>query len=925
MKTRNRGQWMSVLLTAVLITGVICEPMASEVSSKEGSSGESVQTTEAASAQQRGGDYSVGFGEDPLFVSGEPQVQPDAGQGFSDVSVEKQVLPAKELQKNGKNEQTAGTAKGQITEQTVGTAKEPGTEQAAGTAKEPTTEQTAGTATEQTTEQTVGAATEPATEQAKELTTEQAAELTTERAAELTTEEAAQETASEKVPEAAEDAGEDPEEKSGEEDAPLSVPAVSISEDQEGAYVFFSYDAGSVPADLTFTLTDSAGAAVGSPLVLASVTGAISLKNYFLSLAENTYGLSLGDMGKTVRVQVTVSTAAGEGEEASSQTVVSEGAVTLRTPEMSVPAVIGSTAVSVVSDLMDVSRISGLSYDPGSFSTERIVEKIVSGAWTAMNAGNPFTGADRGTYRVRIRTVLGDYYSNEFRVAVPAVALDVSGEQRIGVNLTAVVKGGGDAEPDPVSYEWFFGENGKTVCTEQAYTAALKDAVEAQTLTLTLRITDALGNKYTKAMALAPLDLSKAELSAKDYVGLVYNGASQIPLDAKVMLGSYVIPATLYLTAPAEGKNTENAGTAWMKVSANSSYLTGSADVAYVIEKDDQEIEKEDFTVFFTYDGKAHQPLLSSEIDTAGEITYKKWRKKNSSGDWEKIKKAPTEPGTYRVTVTVAGKGDNYNPFVQKKLVFTISPKTSPETEAQPSKKPASGSKNVPQPQQSDLTVTDANGAAAGYGTNTIVLAGTEENPADYILEIKAEPVKNENGTDRTNANGDPVYAERNLHVPSGLAGALRGKGCSKIRFTVGHAAVQVDFSAVAGSSAVKVMLAPLREEELTDGEKKVLEQYDPSTQLYALRIFRESSGADITEELAKSGALEVMLDITSGSQTMDAKILFLTEKREENPADLEEAFIESMTVMEKGGTYLKGSAPGRGVFGLKGLGKVTD
>ena len=120
-------------------------------------------------------------------------------------------------------------------------------------------------------------------------------------------------------------------------------------------------------------------------------------------------------------------------------------------------------------------------------------------------------------------------------------------------------------------------------------------------------------------------------------------------------------------------------------------------------------------------------------------------------------------------------------------------------------------------------------------------------------------------------------------------------------------------------------MLAPLREEELTDGEKKVLEQYDPSTQLYALRIFRESSGADITEELAKSGALEVMLDITSGSQTMDAKILFLTEKREENPADLEEAFIESMTVMEKGGTYLKGSAPGRGVFGLKGLGKVTD
>ena len=191
--------------------------------------------------------------------------------------------------------------------------------------------------------------------------------------------------------------------------------------------------------------------------------------------------------------------------------------------------------------------------------------------------------------------------------------------------------------------------------------------------------------------------------------------------------------------------------------------------------------------------------------------------------------------------------------------------------------------------------------------------------PFDFILEISAPPEKQEDGNIIADNNGLPVYAERTLYVSTSFIKALSNARCKYIRFVLGDAAVQIDITPLLNNPAVAIRLDPLKADDLSEGEIKTLAGYDSNGKLYDFRVLRESSGADLTEDLAKTGALEVLLDVTKNGREAQnlAEILFLSEKRDEGRDEIEPSLLRSRRISENGRLYLKGTAPGSGVFGL--------
>ena len=191
--------------------------------------------------------------------------------------------------------------------------------------------------------------------------------------------------------------------------------------------------------------------------------------------------------------------------------------------------------------------------------------------------------------------------------------------------------------------------------------------------------------------------------------------------------------------------------------------------------------------------------------------------------------------------------------------------------------------------------------------------------PFDFILEISADPEKQEDGSIIIDEDGTSVYAERTLYVSTSFIKELSNNRCKYIRFVLGDAAVQIDIAPLLNNPAVALRLEPVALKDLTEGEIKALAKYGSNGKLYDFRVLRESSGADLTENMAQAGALEVLLDITKIDREAQGsvEILFLSEKRDEEPEEIDASLITSRKVLENGKRYLKATAPGSGVFGL--------
>ncbi len=126
---------------------------------------------------------------------------------------------------------------------------------------------------------------------------------------------------------------------------------------------------------------------------------------------------------------------------------------------------------------------------------------------------------------------------------------------------------------------------------------------------------------------------------------------------------------------------------------------------------------------------------------------------------------------------------------------------------------------------------------------------------------------------------------------------------------------MHLDVSALDASAAYTVKLAPLTDADLTGEEKTALAHWQTGPGIYAVRIVREDTGADVTEKIGSSGALEILLDVTrSDSETWEG-ILFLKEDRALPPADPVLYKTEGERIRQEGREYLKQTVPGCGIF----------
>ena len=652
---------------------------------------------------------------------------------------------------------------------------------------------------------------------------------------------------------------EDPEEKleaAEAGDMGLGLKNISIEDDSRGTYISYQFEnTEELSTKLTFMLVDGSGNIVGTPYIVTTDQKK-NARIYIIDLEQNLFSLGESDMKKIVSVRVEADNDAG------SQSVSGQGSVVLRKPVISMPAVISYGVVTKPDDMYDVTKVSGVSFDTGSCVTQRILEKVSGGSSTQIPSTQTLTGDDAGTYQFRIRSYFGDIVSNRFLFTVPATGLSVDGDIRIGSELQAAPAGVNGYAPTELTYAWTFAGSTEPVCTDAVYTPSLKEAVEAQTLSLTLTIRDAVGNVFDHAMELAPMDLSAANLTT-EVTGLTYTGISQIPADAGVLVDGFRIPESLYTLAPAPGKNTTEAGTAWMQVSGENAYLTNSGIVSYEIAPASAGLGRGDFVRSFAYDGAAHRPVLKSdaEPETKVRLVYRKWKRKNGSG-WASMNGAPVGPGTYRVDVTIVPKDANYGQVVLKKMVFTITGEVKTEQqEAKP-----------------DLTVTDRYGNPAAY-TVQVIAPPPEEPEATSIYQITASLDRTAADQNQENALERSRSVMRCLNITGELLAKAEAAGCRMLRFALGGVAVEMDMDALKAGAPHRLELASVREEELRPEEKELLADYETTGGVYAVRLSSTTHGSG--QEAAEEDPLTLTayLDVLPEDRDQIKGCLFLKEE----------------------------------------------
>ena len=639
-------------------------------------------------------------------------------------------------------------------------------------------------------------------------------------------------------------------------DVDLGLKNISIADDSRGTYIEYEFgNTEELSTELTFMLVDIDGNRIGSSFS-KTTDGKESARIYIIGLDQNLFHLEESEMGRTVSVRVKARNDAG------SQNVLGQGIVKLRKPVISMPAVISYGVVTKPDDMYDVTKVSGVTFDTGSCVTQRILEKVSGGSSTQIPSTQTLTGDDAGTYQFRIRSFFGDIVSNRFLFTVPATGLSVDGDIRIGSELRAAPAGVNGYAPTELTYAWTFAGSREPVCTEAVYTPSLKEAVEAQTLSLTLTIRDAVGNVFDHAMELAPMDLSAANLTT-EVTGLTYTGISQIPADAGVLVDGFRIPESLYTLAPAPGKNTTEAGTAWMQVSGENAYLTNSGIVSYEIAPASAGLGRGDFVRSFAYDGAAHRPVLKSdaEPETKVRLVYRKWKRKNGSG-WASMNGAPVEPGTYRVDVTIVPKDANYGQVVLKKMVFTITGEVKTEQqEAKP-----------------DLTVTDRYGNPAAY-TVQVIAPPPEEPEAPSIYQITASLDRTAADQDQENALERSRSVMRCLNITGELLAKAEAAGCRMLRFALGGAAVEMDMDALKAGAPHRLELASVQEEDISPEEKELLAEYETAGDVYAVRLSSTTHGSG--QEAAEEDPLTLTayLDVLPEDRDQIKGCLFLKEE----------------------------------------------
>ena len=715
------------------------------------------------------------------------------------------------------------------------------------------------------------------------------------------------------------------------ENGEASLSNVTIQQDGHGAFFTYNSDHN---RSLTFSLYES-DSQVGQSVTRTQSAPSESKRVYFLELDNNMFGLSPDDIGRTITLSINYVTDNGSEEVCR---ITEE--IRLTEPSLSLPSFVNCSALSKTEDLYDVTVVSGISWTNGSCVARRIVEKQSGGSWVEIPDGKAFTSADAGLYRVRIQTCLGQYYSNNVTVAVPVADLQFETDPAIGSPMTVKPVGPDGTEVQIQSFAWYLGDETALQGSELIFTPQLKELIRAQTTSLRLEAKDMIGNTFTKYVTLKPLDLAKASLRFGEYVHPKYDGSSKLP-DAALLLDDYELPKGLYTVAAAADRNCVNAGDAWGKVTGDGTWLAGTADVKFVIDPAKLNVDEDDFVTSFDYDGNPHKPVLKDEAAQIGELKYEKWQKKD--GSWTDIKEAPVKSGTYRVNVTVEEASGNYKKAVFNEMEFTIrdvsepKPETRPETKQQKTKQPKlkrsepkqpeskrseTQPEPVPQPQASpaDLTVTDAVGNPVGYRSRDITFTGESGEAPQSVLEISADPVKQSDGSPLLDENGKIVYRQCNLHITPALMKNMQSRRETIIRFVLGEAAVHLDVSALDASSAYAVKLAPLTDADLTGEEKTVLAGYQTGPGIYAVRVVREETGADVTEKIGSSGALEITLDVTRNDGAAAAGILFLKEDRTQSPAHPVPSASEGERVRQEGREYLKLTVPGCGIFsGFRG------
>ena len=717
--------------------------------------------------------------------------------------------------------------------------------------------------------------------------------------AEAGPEEAAEEELTENVTEAS-----DEKEAPEDEKDPGSLLNVAIGNDERGDYYSYEFNnPSSLLTTLTFTLKASDGSQVGNP-VSQTVSGEITSRTYILPLAGNVFGLGEGDIGKTVAISIHAANDAGES------TVTSSGTVTLTLPSLTEPSIIGCAAVDTAGQLYDPSMIGGLSYSNGSFEVVRSVEKQEGGSWVEVPDGKAITPADQGTYRIRMWTVFGveyskAYYSNEFQLVVPLTKLTVSGDQVLEGTLTANPEGVDGVKPSGLTLAWTYGDLKEAVSKEETYKAALKDAVSVQSLKLTVTATDAIGNVFSQVINLKPLDISKADIKADTGEDPVYTGHSQIPAKVKILLGDFEIPSSLYTKAAAAGKNSTDAGKAWMTVTGIEPYLTGAKDFQFKIQKGDLDLEEDDFVTEFTYDGGKHKPYLDDDADVDGKVTYKKWQIQNEKGNWKRIAGAPSQPGTYRVDVTVKDSDKNYSKSVLKRVVFHIT-----GSKAAPAPVQTKAAAAAPKAEVKDLTVTNQAGEAKGYAATVSILKDEDLKETGRVYKIKADPEKNTDGTPVTDENGNIVWKLRNLHITAELVKKAKDAECTAIRFELGDASAQIGLDALAQAGTYTLTLAPVNASELTEQELSAAAGYEREGSFYGVRL----AGPDGTIKTAPEQGLTVFYKI-SGETDGSEGILFLAEERG-NPESVPEVSADTGRVIKENEIiYVTAGAANSGIF----------
>ena len=188
-----------------------------------------------------------------------------------------------------------------------------------------------------------------------------------------------------------------------------TLTEVTLQQDGYGA--FYNYTSNNCTS---LTITMSANGENHS-ITVTPAASAESVCSYFLTPENNVFSLEESDFGKTL--SLTIKGVNAEGE----YTVTAGETITMTPPSLHIPDPVDCALLTHAKDIYDISVVSGISWTNGSAITRRTVEKQNGDIWEPVDSDHVMTSADGGVYRIRIETILRDFYSNTFTVYVPEV------------------------------------------------------------------------------------------------------------------------------------------------------------------------------------------------------------------------------------------------------------------------------------------------------------------------------------------------------------------------------------------------------------------------------------------------------------------------------------------------------------------------